>query len=162
MPKPWYLWSDLKERIFLRHAVETPADCEDAYLVRKALDTRITLVKKRCGWYLRVKLKPHNELPYSKGEEFMEVMSMDLRAGVWLVEEGGCSSSIGPAVPENVEESEPVKKLVDSSNSIRPRRAHGQWACSVQNLVSRVLHRTWPNASTSSRRKRDHDSGDCH
>ena len=34
------------------------ADCGHAYLVRKASDTRITLVKKRCAWYLRVKLKP--------------------------------------------------------------------------------------------------------
>ena len=36
---------------------------------------------------------------------------MDQRAGVWPVEEGGCSSSSGPAVPEDVEEGEPVKKL---------------------------------------------------
>ena len=38
----------------------------------------------------------------------------------------------------------------------------GQRACSVQNLVSRALHRTWPNASASRRWKRDHDSSDCH
>ena len=31
-------------------------DCGNAYLVRKASDTRITLVKKRCAWFLRVKL----------------------------------------------------------------------------------------------------------
>ena len=37
---------------------------------------------------------------------------MDQRAGVWPVEEGGGSSSSGPAVPEDVEEGEPVKKLV--------------------------------------------------
>ena len=89
-----------------------PAGCGDAYLVRKASDTRITLVKKRCSWYLRVKLKPHNELPYTECEEFLEVMSMDQRAGVWPVEEGGSSSSSGPAFPEDVEESEPVKRLV--------------------------------------------------
>ena len=53
---------------------------QNAYLVRKASDTRITLVKKRCAWYLRVKLKPHDELPCSKGEEFLEVMTMDQRA----------------------------------------------------------------------------------
>ena len=66
---------------------------------------------------------------------------MDQRACVWPVEEGGGSSSSGPAVPEDVEESEPVKKArgADSTNSNKPRRAHGQWACSVQNLVSRVL-----------------------
>ena len=65
-----------------------PADCGDAYLVRKASDTRITLVKKRCAWYLRVKLKPHSELPYAEGEEFLEVMSLDRGAGVRPVEGG--------------------------------------------------------------------------
>ena len=89
-----------------------PAGCGDAYLIRKASDTRITLVKKRCAWYLRVKLKPHNELPYTESEEFLEVMLMNQRAGVWLVDEGGSSGSSGPAIPEDVEESEPVKKLV--------------------------------------------------
>ena len=89
-----------------------PAGCGDAYLVRKASDTRITLVKKRCAWYLRVKLKLHNELPYTGSEELLELMSMDQRAGVWPVDEGGGSSSNGPAVPEDVEEGEPVKKLV--------------------------------------------------
>ena len=89
-----------------------PADSGNAYLVRKASNTRITLVKKRCARCLRVKLKPHSELPYSEGEEFLEVMSMDQRAGVWLVEESGSSGSSGPAVPEDVEEGEPVKKLV--------------------------------------------------
>ena len=39
----------------------------------KASNTHITLVKKRCAWHLRVKLKPHNELPHSEGEEFLEV-----------------------------------------------------------------------------------------
>ena len=63
------------------------ADSGNAYLVKKASDTRITLVKQRCAWHLRVKLKPHNELPYSEGEEFLEVMSMDQRAGVWLVQQ---------------------------------------------------------------------------
>ena len=50
-------------------------------LVRKASGTRITLVKKRCAWHLRVKLQPHSELPYAKGEEFLEVMSPDRGAG---------------------------------------------------------------------------------
>ena len=68
-------------------------------------------MKKRCAWYLSVKLKPHSDLSYAEGEEFLEVMSMDRRAGVWLVE-GGSSSSSGPAVPEDVEESEPMQKLV--------------------------------------------------
>ena len=59
-----------------------PADSGNAYFVRKASNTRITLVKKRCAWYLRVNLKSHNGLPHSIGEEFLEVMSMDQRAGV--------------------------------------------------------------------------------
>ena len=54
-----------------------PAGCGDAHLIRKASNTRITLVKKRCAWYLRAKLKPHHELPFTKGEEFLEVMSLD-------------------------------------------------------------------------------------
>ena len=91
------------------------ADCGDAYLVRKASGTRITLVKKRCAWYLRVKLKPHSELPYAEGEEFLEVMSLDRGAGVLPVQEGGSSSSSGPAAPEAVEESAPVKKFVAPS-----------------------------------------------
>ena len=40
-----------------------PVDCGNAYLVRKASDTHTTLVKKRCAWKLRVKLKLHSELP---------------------------------------------------------------------------------------------------
>ena len=69
------------------------------------------------------------------------------------MEEGGSSSSGGPAVPEDVEEGEPVKNLVaPTAPTATDREEHGQWACSVQNLVSRVLHRTWPSASC--RRKR--------
>ena len=37
---------------------------------------------------------------------------MDQRADVWPVEQGGSSGSSGPAVPEDVEENEPVKKRV--------------------------------------------------
>ena len=58
------------------------AGCGDTYLVRKASGTRITLVKKRCVWYLRAKFKPRSELPYAEGEEFMEVMLLDRGAGV--------------------------------------------------------------------------------
>ena len=58
-----------------------------------------------------MKLKPHSELPYAEGEEFLEVMSLDRGAGVLLVQDGGSSSSSGPAAPEHVEESAPVKKL---------------------------------------------------
>ena len=72
-------------------------------------------MKKRCAWYLRAKLKPHHELPFTKGEEFLEVMSLDQGAGVWPVFEGGSSSSSGPMVPEDVEESTPMKKLVTPS-----------------------------------------------
>ena len=89
-----------------------PAGCGEACLIRKASGTHITLLKKRCAWYLRVKLKPHNELQYTESEEFLEVMSMDQRAGVWPVEEGGSPGGSGPAVSEDVEKSEPAKKLV--------------------------------------------------
>ena len=109
------------------------ADSENAYLVTKASNTRITLVKKRCAWYLRFKLMPHNESPYSKGEEFLEVLSLDQRAGVCLVEEGGSSSSSGPAVPEDVEEGEPVKKLVAPTPSDREEHA----------ASGHAVHRTW-------------------
>ena len=72
------------------------------YFVRKATGNLVTLVTKRCAWHLRVKLKPHSELPHAGGEEFMEVMSLDRGAGVRLVQEGSSSSS-GPAAPEDVE-----------------------------------------------------------
>ena len=81
---------------------------------------------------------------------------MDHRAGVWPVEEGGGSSSSGPAVPEDVEEGEPVEKLVaQTAPTATDREEHTA-------LVSRVLHRTWPNASASYRWKRNHYSSDCH
>ena len=64
------------------------AGCGEASLIMKASDTRIALVK---SWYLRAKLKPHNEFPYTESEEFLEVTSTDQRAGVWPVEEGGSS-----------------------------------------------------------------------
>ena len=72
-----------------------PADCGNTHPARKASNTRIALVKKRCEWYLRVKLKPHNELPHSEGEELLEARS-----------------AVVPALPEDVEEGEPVKKIV--------------------------------------------------
>ena len=81
------------------------------------------------------------------------------------VKGGGSSSSSGPAVPEDVEESALVKKLVTLSAPTaadREERAHSQRACGVQDLVSRVLHRTWPNESAPCRRKRNHDCSDCH
>ena len=50
---------------------------------------------------------------------------MDQRAGVWPVEEGGGWSSSGPAVPEDVEESELVKKLVaPTAPTARDRDEH--------------------------------------
>ena len=48
----------------------------NAYLVREASNTRITLVKKRCAWYLRVKFKRHNGLPNIESEEFLEVCGL--------------------------------------------------------------------------------------
>ena len=79
------------------------------------------------------------------------------------MDEGGGSSSSGPAVPGDVEESEPVKKLVaPTAPTATDRDGHtASGHAAVQNLVSRVLHRTWPNASASCRWKRDHDSSDC-
>ena len=61
-----------------------------------------------------MKLKSHSELPYAEGEEFREVMSIDRGAEVRL-SEGGSSSSSGPAVLEDVEESALVNKLVAPS-----------------------------------------------
>ena len=119
------------------------ADCGNAYLVRKDSDTRITLVKKRCA--LRVKLKPHNELPYTESEEFLEVMSLDQRAGVWPVAEGGSSGSSGPAVPEGVEESEPVKSLL--------RRQPQQQQTEKSTRPVNVSALCWW--------KRNHDPSDC-
>ena len=49
-----------------------------------------------------------------------------------------------------------------STDSRRPRRAHSQRARSVQNLVSRMLHRTRWNAPTPCRRKGNCDTSDCH
>ena len=85
-----------------------------------------------------MKVKLHSDLPYAEGEEFLEGLSLDRGAGVLPVQEGGCSSSDGPAVPEDVEESALVKKLAAPSapNSGGPGRAHRQRACGVQDLVS--------------------------
>ena len=113
-----------------------PTGCGNAYFVRKASDARITLVDKRCAWRLRVKLKPHNELPYIESEEFLEVMSMDQRAGVWLVEEGGSSSSSDPTVPEDVEEGELVKRLVaPTAPTAKDREEH--------TVSGHAVFRTW-------------------
>ena len=79
-----------------------PTGCGNACLIRKASNTRTTLVKKWCAWYLRAKVKPHRDLPFTEGEKFLEVMSMDQGASVWFVFEG-------------VEESTSVKKLVTPS-----------------------------------------------
>ena len=66
---------------------------------------------------------------------------------------------------EDVEESALVKKLVGLSSPTaadREERALSQRTCGVQDLMSRVLQRTWPNESASCRRKRNHDCSDCH
>ena len=141
-----------------------PAGCGDAYLIRKASNTRITLVKKRCAWYLRAKLKPHHELPFTKGEEFLEVMSMDQGAGVWPVFEGGKFKQQWSNCPRGCRGEHASEEARDafSTDSRRTRRAHSQRARSVQNLVSRMLHRTRKNASTPHRRKGNCDTSDCH
>ena len=68
----------------------------------------------RCGWetVFPGDGHSHDELPYTESGEFLEMMSMDQRAGVWPVDEGGSSGSSGPAVPEDVEEGELVQELV--------------------------------------------------
>ena len=134
-----------------------PAGCGEASLVRKASHARITLVKKRFACYLRVKLKPHSESPYNEGEEFLDVVSMDQRAGVWLVDEGGSSGSFGPAVPENVEERELVKKLLaPTAPTATDREEH--------TASGHAVFRTWCRecCNRTCRWKRDHDSNDCH
>ena len=130
-----------------------PADCGDAYLVRKA---RIAFVKKRCACYLRVKLKPHSELPYAEGKEFLEVMSLDRGAGVLPLQKGGSSSFSGPAVPEDVEESAPVKKLAAPSAQQRWTGKSTQPAgmrCSALGVASVASE-----VAESCRTKRDRDS----
>ena len=117
-----------------------PAGCGDAYLVRKASDTRITLVKERCAWYLGVRQRPYTELPYTESEEFLEMISMEQRAGVWPVDVGGSSSSSGPVVPEDVEESEPVKKLVaPTAPTTTDREEHMTRKCSEPGVASVAL-----------------------
>ena len=93
----------------------------------------LTLVKKRCAWYLRAKLKPHSELPFKEGEEFLEVMSMHQGAGVVPVEAGGSSSSSGPEVPEDVEKSVPLKKLVAPTAAEREEHT----------AIGHAVFRTW-------------------
>ena len=90
-------------------------------------------MKKRCAWYLRAKLKPHSELPFKEGEEFLEVMSMDQGAGVVPVEAGGSSSSSGPGAPEDVEKSVPLKKLVAPTAAEREQHT----------AIKHAVFRTW-------------------
>ena len=125
---------------------------------------RITLVKKRCAWYLRVNLKPHSELPYAEGEDFLEVMLLDRGAGARLVEEGGSSSSRWSSSSRRCRGECAGERFVAPSapKGSRLGRAHSQRACGVQDLVSRVLHLTWSNAPTPCRRKRNRDSSNCH
>ena len=65
---------------------------EIAYLIRKASDTRITLVKNTLCLVPESQAQASQRVaPHTESEEFLEVMSMDQRAGVWPVEEGGSS-----------------------------------------------------------------------
>ena len=72
---------------------------------------------------------------------------------MWPVEEGGCSGSSGPAVPEDVEESEPVKKLVaPTAPTATDREEH---TASVH-----AVFRTWCRECCSGRgRKHQHRAG---
>ena len=72
-----------------------------------------------------MQLKPHSELPYAEGEEFLEVVSLDRGAGVLPVQGGGGPSSSGPASPENVEESEPVAPTAPTAAVWEEHRASG-------------------------------------
>ena len=75
---------------FCRHEIfdgvagrrSSPVTVAMPILSRKASDISVALVKKRCAWNLRVKLKPHCELLHAEGEDLMEVMSLDRGAGV--------------------------------------------------------------------------------
>ena len=123
-----------------------PAGCGDAHLIRKASNTRITLVKKRCAWYLRAKLKPHHELPFTEGEEFLEVMSLDQGSGVWPVFEGGSSSSSGPMVPEDVD----MSMFNDISCGSRDNEKRMRSKCSTRLSLckeirsrTKVISRSW-------------------
>ena len=88
---------------------------------------------------------------------------MDRGAGVRPVQGGGSLNSSGPAVPEDVEESALVQKLVAPSGPTAADQE--EYTASVHAMfwtfLSRVLHRTWPNAEASCRRKRNRHSGDC-
>ena len=89
---------------------------------------------------------------------------MDQKAGVWPVKEGGGSGSSGPAVPEDVEESEPVKKLVvPTAPTGTDREEHTASGHAVFRIWCReCCIGTWPTASAPCQWTRDHDSSDCH
>ena len=67
---------------------------------------------------------------------------------MWLVE-GGNSSSSGPAVPDDVEETALVRKLVaPPAPTAADREEHTARGHAVfRTWMSRMLHRTWSNAS---------------
>ena len=86
---------------------------------------------------------------------------MDERAGVWLVEEGGSSSSSGPAVPKDVEESELVKKLVaPTAPTATDREEHTASGHAVSEFgVSSVASDV---AECINLVQEEHDSDGCH
>ena len=85
---------------------------------------------------LESQTQPHHELPFTQGEEFLEVMPLDQGAGVWPVFEGGSSSSSGPLVPEDAEGSTPVKKLATpTAPTAEDREEH--------TASGHALFRTW-------------------
>eukprot|EP00959_Pyramimonas_sp_CCMP1952_P224549 4695340-Pyramimonas_sp.AAC.1 len=79
-----------------------PADGGGAYILRRASGTRINLVRKRRAWYLRVRLKPHEDLPFTSAQELSEVASMEDR-GIYPLD-----ADVGT----EAEEGTPVKKMV--------------------------------------------------
>ena len=73
------------------------------------------------------------------------------------MDEGGSSRSSGPAVPEDAEESEPVKKLLaPTAPTATDREEH--------TARGHAVFRTWCRecASAWCRRTTNHDPRDCH
>ena len=91
------------------------------------LQARITVVKKRCAWYLRAKLKPHRRVTIRRERIILELMSLDRGAGMRPVEERGSSSSSARRCRGECACEKACGTIVPNSN--RPIRAHGQWAC---------------------------------
>ena len=89
---------------------------------------------------------------------------MDQRAGVWPVEEGGSSGSIGPAGPKDVEDSDFVNRLwlrqLQQQQTEKSTRPVGM-QCSELG-VAVAASDVAECISIVQEVERDHDSGDFH